>query len=275
MRLRNKTTKAPKSRKKTDAEAAPKPRTRRRWWLWLGLIVLGLAIVPILQVAWVRFWDPPLTPLMLLRQAEARWSGKGSRERQYRWLPAAQIPPDFLKLVLTAEDQRFFQHHGFDWKEIAAARAQAERTGKAPRGASTISMQCARSLFLWQGRSWVRKGLETYYTFWMEALLSKRRILELYANVIEMGDGVYGIEAAAHAHFHTGARSLTREQCAALTAILPNPREWNPRDPSPKLARRIEKILRQEKQVRFPLGATTTRKWTPSAPECCHPLWRA
>jgi monofunctional glycosyltransferase len=266
MKLRNKTTKAPKTRKKAEPTAEPKPKRHIRWWLWLGLIVLLLAVLPILQVAYVRFFDPPLTPLMLVRQAEARVSGKGSRERHYQWLPAAQIPHDFLKFVLTAEDQRFFQHHGFDWKEIEAARAEAKRTGKPSRGASTISMQCARSLFLWQGRSWIRKGLETYYTFWMETMLSKRRILELYANVIEMGDGVYGIEAAAHAYFHTGARSLTREQCAALAAILPNPREWNPHNPSPKLAKRIAKILRQEKQVRFPLSGPLPDHGLPQPP---------
>jgi len=217
--------------------------------------VLALAILPIVQVALVRFFDPPLTPLMLLRQAEARWEKRPSPGRHYAWRPLSQIPRDFLKFVFVSEDQRFFQHHGFDWREVELARKQAERTGKKPRGASTITMQCARSLFLWQGRSWVRKGLEVYYTFWMEALLPKRRILELYANVIEMGDGVYGVEAAARAHFGVEARRLSREQSAALAALLPNPRKWNPREPSPKLAARITKILRQEKQVAFPLTA--------------------
>jgi monofunctional biosynthetic peptidoglycan transglycosylase len=232
---------------------AARPATGRRWWLWLGIIALLLAIAPILQVAWVRFSNPSVTPLMILRQAEGRWSGLSSTERHYLWRPMAQIPRHFLKYALTAEDQRFFQHRGFDWREVALARAQAERTGKKPRGASTITMQCARSLFLWQGRSWIRKGLEVYYTFWMEALLPKRRILELYANVIEMGDGIYGIEAAARAQFGTSAAALSREQCAALAAILPNPREWNPHNPSPRLAKRIAKILLQEKQARFPL----------------------
>jgi monofunctional biosynthetic peptidoglycan transglycosylase len=113
-------------------------------------------------------------------------------------------------------------------------------------------MQCARSLFLWQGRSWLRKGLEAYYTFWMETLLPKRRILELYANVIEMGDGVYGVEAAAHAHYSVNARDLSREQCATLAAILPNPRVWDPRSPTPRLATRIAHLQQQEKQVSFP-----------------------
>jgi monofunctional biosynthetic peptidoglycan transglycosylase len=234
-------------------QAGRTPASRRRWWLWLGTVALALAILPIFQVALVRFCDPPITPLMLLRPLEAQWAGQPSPERRYNWRPLEEIPRDFLKFVFIAEDQRFFQHHGFDWREIKLARKQAERTGTQARGASTITMQCARSLFLWQGRSWVRKGLEAYYTFWMEALLPKRRILELYANVIEMGDGVYGIDAAARAHFHVGVRALRREQSAALAAILPNPRRWDPRAPSPKLAARIANILRQENQVTFPL----------------------
>ena len=230
----------------SSRKAARSP-TRRRWWLWVLGIALAFAIVPIIQVALVRFIDPPITPLMLLRSAEAHWEKRPLPERQYQWLPLERIPPDFLKFVFVAEDQRFFQHRGFDWREVELARKQAARTG-----ASTISMQCARSLFLWQGRSWIRKGLEGYYTFWMETLLSKRRILELYANVIEMGDGVYGIDAAAQAHFGVDAGRLTREQCLAFAAILPSPRTWNPRAPSPKLTARCAKILRQERQVVFP-----------------------
>ena len=228
------------------------PPARRRWPLWLSLAALALLLLPVVEVALVRFIDPPLTPLMLLRPVEARFAGQPAAGRRYVWRDLGQMPRDFLKFVLTGEDQRFFRHHGFDWREIRIARAQAEREGGEVRGASTISMQCARSLFLWQGRSWVRKGLEIYYTFWMELLLPKRRILELYANVIEMGDGVYGLEAAAHAHYGTGCRALTREQCAMLAALLPAPRVWNPREPSPRLSARCAKLLRQEKQVSFP-----------------------
>ena len=184
------------------------PPSRRRWPLWLGIAALALVLFPIIEVALVRFIDPPITPLMLLRPLEARFSGRPAAPRRYVWRDLGQMPRDFLKFVLTGEDQSFFRHHGFDWREIRIARAQAELDGGAVRGASTISMQCARSLFLWQGRSWVRKGLEIYYTFWMELLLPKRRILELYANVIEMGDGVYGIEAAAQAHYGTDRKSV-------------------------------------------------------------------
>ena len=235
-------------------KSAPAPR--RRWPLRLGLGALALALFPIFEVACVRFIAPPITPLMLLRPLEARLAGRPAAERRYAWRGLGEMPRDFVKFVLVGEDQRFFQHQGFDWREVRTARAQADRDGGEVRGASTISMQCARSLFLWQGRSWVRKGLEVYYTFWMERLLPKRRILELYVNVIEMGDGVYGLEAAARAHYGVGSRALTREQCAMLAALLPAPRVWNPRAPSPRLSARCAKLLRQEKQVTFPqLGA--------------------
>jgi monofunctional biosynthetic peptidoglycan transglycosylase len=208
-------------------------------------VLAGLG-VPIVEVAAVRFVDPPLTPLMILRKMERRAAGEHSTERRYQWIALTAMPPDFLKLVLVAEDQRFLQHRGFDWKEIDAARRHASLTGRPARGASTITMQCARSLFLWQGRSWLRKGLEAYYTFWMETLLSKRRILELYANVIELGDGVYGIEAAARYHYGVSARELDREQSAMLAALLPNPRVWNPRAPTPALRARQAHLLKEE-----------------------------
>jgi monofunctional biosynthetic peptidoglycan transglycosylase len=212
-----------------------------------------MLLSPILEVACVRWINPPVTPLMLVRQIEARFDGRHSQQRLYQWRDIGQMPRDFLKGVWISEDQRFFQHHGFDWREIRLARARSERTGEDARGASTITMQCARSLFLWQGRSWVRKGLEAYYTVWMELLLSKRRVLELYANVIEMGDGVYGIESAARAHYGVDSRTLSHNQCVMLAAILPNPREWDPRNPTAKLTARFQKISRQEASLHFPL----------------------
>jgi monofunctional glycosyltransferase len=226
---------------------------RSWWWAAAGLVVSAL-VSPILEVACVRWINPPVTPLMLLRQMEARSDGRHSQQRLYQWRDIGQMPRDFLKAVWISEDQRFFLHHGFDWREIQLARQRSERSGEDPRGASTITMQCARSLFLWQGRSWVRKGLEAYYTVWMELLLSKRRILELYANVIEMGDGVYGIEAAARAHYAVDARALSHNQCVMLAAILPYPREWDPRDPTPKLTARFQKISRLESSLHFPLA---------------------
>ncbi len=228
-------------------------RTGGRWLRWTLIVIAALFVLPIAQVGCVRMVNPPLTPLMLLRAAEARASGRSPAPRRYAWIDSAQIPRSFLRCVLTSEDQRFFQHHGFDWKEVKIAQQEAERRGKPVRGASTISMQCARSLFLWQGRSWIRKGLEAYYTFWMELLLPKRRILELYANVIEMGDAVYGVEAAAQAHFGTSARALKREQSALLAAILPNPRKRDPQHPTAAVTARAARILRDEPALKVPL----------------------
>ena len=219
---------------------------------WFIIATVALLVIPPLQVAVVRFVDPPRTLPMLLQQSAALFSKGPGRALRYRWIDLPQIPEMFLKHLWISEDQRFFQHGGFDWKEIDAAIEKAERSGKPVRGASTITMQCARSIFLWQGRSWIRKGLEAYYTFWMEALLPKRRILELYANVIEMGRGVYGIEAAAQHYYGVSARGLTREQSAMLAALLPNPRGWSPTKPGPTLRHRQHRILAREQRADFP-----------------------
>jgi monofunctional biosynthetic peptidoglycan transglycosylase len=220
---------------------------RRSKWIWVVLV--ALLLIPAMQVAVVRFVDPPRTLPMLIEQV----SSSGSKAPfRYRWIPLAQIPEMFLKHLWISEDQRFFQHEGFDWKEMDLAMEKAEKTGKPVRGASTITNQCARSIFLWQGRSWIRKGLESYYTIWMELLLPKRRILELYANVIEMGRGIYGVEAASQYYFGVSARGLTREQSAMLAAVLPNPKGWDPRNPGMTLRFRQQLILRREAKARFP-----------------------
>ncbi len=190
--------------------------------------------------------------MLLHHQSGTIFSGGKSAPLLYQWADLRDIPQMFLKHLWISEDQRFFQHDGFDWKEMDLAVKEAERKGKPVRGASTITNQCARSIFLWQGRSWIRKGLESYYTIWMEVLLSKRRILELYANVIEMGDGIYGVEAASRHYFGVSARDLTREQSAMLAAVLPNPKGWNPTKPGPTLLRRQRRILQREQNANFP-----------------------
>jgi len=232
----------------------PKAKKRRtirgRKWIVIGFV--ALLLIPAGEVAMVRFINPPWTLPMLLQGGGAIFSrGEGS-PLLYQWTDLPEIPEMFLKHLWISEDQRFFQHDGFDWKEMDAAMNEAERKGKPVRGASTITMQCARSIFLWQGRSWIRKGLESYYTFWMEALLSKGRILELYANVIEMGRGIYGVEAAAQHYYGVSARGLSREQSAMLAAVLPNPKRWNPTRPGSTLRRRQQRILQREQNADFP-----------------------
>lgn len=221
----------------------PRP-ARKRNAVRKVLIALGiLLMIPVAQVILIRFVDPPITLPMLVWQLNA----SASSGSQYVWRDIEGVPQAFLTHCLVSEDQRFLQHRGFDWREIQLARRAAERSGKPARGASTITMQCARSVFLWQGRSWVRKGLEAYYTVLMEAILSKKRILELYVNVIEMGNGIYGVEAAAKHHFRVPAQQLTREQSAMLVALLPNPKRLNPKSPTPRLIRRKTAILERAK----------------------------
>jgi monofunctional biosynthetic peptidoglycan transglycosylase len=232
----------PKSRVKGSAS-----RGRGKKWIWVLLVILLL--IPGLQVLAVRFINPPATLPMWIEQLA---SNAPKTPLRYHSIDLRQMPEMFLEHLWISEDQRFFQHDGFDWKEMDLAVKEAERKKKPVRGASTITNQCARSIFLWQGRSWIRKGLESYYTIWMEMLLPKRRILELYANVIEMGRGIYGVEAASQHYFGVNARGLTREQSAMLAAVLPNPKGWDPRNPGPMLRWRQQRILQREHNAHFP-----------------------
>ncbi len=235
---------------KAGKKTAPKKGTRP--WKWFLVSLVALLLVPPIEVTLVRFINPPRTLPMVIERGRASFSKEPNAPLRYRWIDLPQMPEMFLKHLWISEDQRFFQHDGFDWKEMDLAVKEAERKGKPVRGASTITNQCARSIFLWQGRSWVRKGLESYYTIWMEALLTKRRILELYANVIEMGRGIYGVEAASQYYFGVSAGSLTREQSALLAAVLPNPKGWNPAKPGPTLRMRQQRILQREPNAHFP-----------------------
>lgn len=227
-------------------------RPRRRRWLRAGLLLLVLlALLPVVQVGCVRFVNPPLTPEMVRFRLFGDPAAR-ARGLRYEWMPLSEVPRPFIRYLWASEDQRFFVHEGIDFEEIDAALAEAKRTGRKPRGGSTISQQCARSVFLWQGRSWVRKGLETYYTVLMEKMLSKRRILELYVNVIEFGPGIYGVRAAAETLFQRPPAKLSDSQMALLAAVLPNPREWNAARPSARLLQRQRRVLRLERQADFP-----------------------
>ncbi|HEV2677011.1 MAG TPA: monofunctional biosynthetic peptidoglycan transglycosylase [Aliidongia sp.] len=202
---------------------------------WLIRILAGLLVLSLLGVAAYRFLPPPVTPLMLLRAAEGD-------PIHAPWLAARDIPPDIVEAVLTSEDQRFCQHHGFDFVQIDKALA-AEEDGKRLRGASTISQQAARDLYLVPARSFVRKGLEAYFTVLIEALWPKRRIVQAYLNTIEWGPGIYGVEAASQYAFHHPAARLTRLEAALLAAILPNPRRWSAAAPTSYIRERARTIL--------------------------------
>lgn len=232
-----------------------KSKSVRGGWIKAFLVVfflfIFLALLPAVQVLALR-WIPPQTTGTALQ----RWWESPRQEMPHppwrlRWTSAPNIPRTFFQFVWVAEDQRFFQHQGIDWVEVQAAWRQW-RAGGRSRGASTITMQCARTVFLWQGRSWVRKGLEVYYTLWMELLLEKERIFEIYANVVEMGPGVYGIDSAARHWYGRPANRLSRAEMASLVVLLPNPLEWNPRQPSSALRQRQQRLLRRAERAPFP-----------------------
>jgi monofunctional biosynthetic peptidoglycan transglycosylase len=231
-----------------------RPR-RRRWLRWLLLAPLLFALLTVLQVLALRFIDPPMSAFMIGRHVEAITQGDWSYRTHYAWRDMDQISPALPVALVAAEDQNFASHHGFDFKAIEKARAhnqrmleRAEKRGtpaKRLRGASTISQQTAKNLFLWRGRSWVRKGLEAWYTVLIETLWSKRRILEVYANIAEFGDGTYGAQAAAVRFFNRNADALTPAQAARLAAVLPNPRRYDAGRPGPYVQKRSAAIQRQ------------------------------
>jgi monofunctional biosynthetic peptidoglycan transglycosylase len=190
-----------------------------------------------------RFVNPPVTPLMVIRNVQQVINGEPLRLIK-NWKSLDEISPQLQLAVVASEDNRFMEHAGFDLEAIKKAQDYNDRKkGKKTHGASTISQQTAKNVFLWPDRTWVRKGLEVYFTFLIEKIWGKKRIMEVYLNVIEMGDGIYGAEAASQNYFHKSAASLSREQAALLTAILPNPRKWDPSRPSTYLQGRKQWIL--------------------------------
>jgi len=209
------------------------------------LLVLLLATVGI--VALFRFVNPPFSALMIERHAAASWAGKKYSSR-YEWVPFDRIAPAAGLAVIASEDQNFARHHGFDMQAIEKAIDHNDEN-KRIRGASTLTQQTAKNVFLWPGRTWLRKGIEAYFTVLLESLWSKRRILEVYLNIAEFGDNVYGVEAASQQFFHKPASRLTREEAALLVATLPDPHRLKPYAPSAYLRERQQWILQQMDQL--------------------------
>ena len=228
--------------------APPSPRPRRRWLrllLWLPLLFV---VATALQVAVLRFVDPPASAFMLARQGEALRQGDWGFRVAYDWRDLDDISPYLPLAVIAAEDQNFAAHSGFDLEAIEKAIEHNAR-GKRMRGGSTISQQVAKNLFLWQGRSWARKGLEAWYTLLIELMWPKRRILEVHVNVAEFGDGIYGAQAAARSYWDRDASRLSPEQSARLAAVLPAPRRYSAVKPGPYVQRRAAWIQRQMRQL--------------------------
>ena len=210
-----------------------------------------MILLPVLQVLVLRWLDPPTSAFMLARQLDAWRASEADFRLRYRWADLETISPHLALAFVAAEDQRFPVHRGFDFEAIDAALA-GNRAGGRVRGASTISQQVAKNLFLWSGRSWLRKGLEVGYTVLIEALWPKRRIIEVYANIVELGDGIYGAEAAAGAFFSKSAAELSTADSARLAAVLPNPKRYSAAAPGPYVAQRQRWVEGQMRQLGGP-----------------------
>lgn len=201
---------------------------------------LGFNIISIFLVLLFKFVPVPFTPLMAIRAIEQKSAGKEMRS-SHDWVPIEEISSNLQKAVIASEDGNFLTHSGFDFKAIEKAMENNEK-GKKIKGGSTISQQTAKNVFLWQGRSYFRKGLEAYFTVLIELFWSKERIMEVYLNSIEMGNGVYGAQAAAKHWYHKDAKKLSRIEAAGIAAILPNPRKFKPVNSSNYINKRKAKI---------------------------------
>ena len=234
------------------ATAGKRPRGWRRiarWlFLWLPLWFLLLTTAQVLLLRWI----PPVTSaFMVSRRVDALLQRDWDFQLRYTWRSSENISRNLPIALVAAEDQTFPDHHGFDFKAIDKAMKNNQR-GRNVRGASTISQQVAKNLFLWKGRSYVRKGLEAWYTVLIEVLWPKQRILEVYANIAEFGDGVYGAEAAARTYFGKPAAKLTPSESARMAAVLPSPRRYSVAKPGAYVQRRARWIERQVRHLGGP-----------------------
>jgi len=219
-------------------------RLLRRCALWLsGMLVSSIAVVAVCGRV-----DPPLSAFMLGEWGSALLEGRRDFRLRQVSRPLQGISPAAARAVIAAEDQKFLGHHGFDFDAIGDALAEREAGGRL-RGASTISQQVAKNLFLWRGRHWLRKGIEAWFTVWIELLWSKQRILEVYLNVAQFGPGIYGVEAASQAYFGHAADGLDASEAALLAAVLPNPTALSVAAPSGYVRQRQAWIVRQMRNV--------------------------
>ena len=225
--------------------------SKRPWYrriLKILVLILLVAVVGSAMGVLLFRWVPvPRTALMTARALESWSSGKG-RPQVHAWVPLEEIAPSLGLAVLAAEDQNFAEHFGFDWQAIEKALAHNEKSRR-KRGASTVTQQTAKNLFLWEGRTWVRKGFEVWFTFLLELEWSKRRILEVYLNSVEFGDGVFGAEAAARTFFRKPAKRLSPQESALLAAVLPSPRRFHADAPSDYVRGRQAWILEQMRMM--------------------------
>jgi monofunctional biosynthetic peptidoglycan transglycosylase len=224
---------------------------KKAWWRrvaqWAGICALLFLGGSVMLVLLMRFVHPPFSALMVQRRI-ASWFSHAPYTSRHTWVSLDDMSPSLGVAVIAAEDQNFAEHFGFDWKAIEKAYAHNERS-KRKRGASTVSQQTAKNQFCWESRSWLRKGAEAYFTMLIELGWSKRRILEVYLNIVEFGDGVYGVEAASTTYFHKPSSKLRPSEAALLAAVLPNPHKYRVDAPSAYVRGRQAWILRQMGQL--------------------------
>jgi monofunctional biosynthetic peptidoglycan transglycosylase len=208
-------------------------------------MVVAFFVTTIFSVIIYKYVPVYVTPLMVIRTV-------GSSESiHHKWISLEDMPKDIVKAVIASEDAHFLSHNGFDFKAIKQAIEHNKKNNKTKRGASTISQQTAKNVFLWPSRSWLRKGLEAYFTVLIELFWDKQRIIEVYLNSIEMGNGIFGIAAVADKHFDKEPEELTKRQCALIAATLPNPIKFNSAAPSPYMRKRQRVILREMNSVKI------------------------
>ena len=224
---------------------------KKSWWRrglavlgWLGAAFLGSTVLAVLLFRWIPI---PFSALMVQRRVQS-WSSEKAYTARHHWVSLDDIAPSMGVAVIAGEDQNFPDHFGFDWKAIEKAVEHNEKSRR-KRGASTVSMQAAKNLFLWETRSWLRKGFEAYFTLLIETGWSKKRILEVYLNIVEFGDGIFGVEAASRTFFGKPAKRLTPSEAALLAAVLPNPHKYHANAPSDYVRGRQEWILGQMRQL--------------------------
>jgi monofunctional glycosyltransferase len=219
-------------------KGSPARQFLQKIWRWVKKIFIILFIAQFIYIILLKWINPPVTITQLVS-----WVSGHGLKRDY--INGSNMSPNARLAVMASEDQLFPDHSGFDWKSIKKAMAYNQKKTGRIRGGSTISQQVAKNVFLWQGRSWIRKGLEMYFTFMIEKIWGKKRILEVYLNVIEMGDGIFGIERAADIYFNKPANNLSKQEAAMIAACLPNPKKYTVKPVSSYVLFRSRSIIRQ------------------------------
>ena len=251
MNISSQSSSTPSSTRRGTGRGAHKRGVMRTIQRWLQGLVIFFFASTLLAVIAYRWLPVPITPLMVIRCFQQVGRGEKIKLRHH-WVSIEEMTPHLAQAVMASEDQLFLEHHGFDFNAIGVV-IKERHEGKRQRGGSTISQQTAKNVFLWPASSWVRKGFEAYFTVLIELCWSKERIMEVYLNSIEMGDGIYGAEAVAQWHFGRKAKDLTPNQCALIAATLPNPLKFSSKEPSRYMLRRQTWIMRQMRYISWPI----------------------